>query len=158
MKQTSFSRKIIGKRENQFGGSLLKGKRKTKRPLSFKKPMHLVLKAERRIASQARTFELKKLISGVSKNYGVKIYALGFGGNHIHFAIQVTSREQYTAFVRRLSAAIVKHFKIKWQYRPFTLIVTFGRQFQAIKSYLFKNTAEFFGVATLEFLDEMTFG
>ena len=43
MKQINFG--FITQARFSFGGSLLEGKRKTARPLSTKKPIHLILKS-----------------------------------------------------------------------------------------------------------------
>ena len=60
MRQASFS--FIKDYRKEFGGSLLEGKRKTKRPLSTKHPLHLILKSSYSGVFAPGNISLEKLI------------------------------------------------------------------------------------------------
>ncbi|MBY0384781.1 hypothetical protein K2X05_06440, partial [bacterium] len=71
MKQLTF----IKKPPTEYGGSLLKARRKTERALNSRKPMHLVLKTK----STSSLFKQKKKLQTVlrkqAKTFGVKIFS-----------------------------------------------------------------------------------
>jgi REP element-mobilizing transposase RayT len=154
MKQQSlFKTKKIS---NKFGGSLLLGKRKSKRPLSIKKPIHLVLRTEEKrhkILFSPKDKHLLKLIRDTADRYQIKIYNFSVNWNHFHFVIKVQSREAYILFVRYLTSQIVAHLSKKYaqnlkglfSFRPFTRIVSWGRDFRKVSQYIEANIFESFG-------------
>lgn len=92
MRQVSFGfLKDYGK---EFGGALLEGKRKTKRPLSIKHPLHLVLKSTCSGAFAPGNIALEKLIRSQAKKFGLKIYDLALNWSHIHFILKIESRRR----------------------------------------------------------------
>lgn len=103
MKQQSFG--FITQQSNEFGGSLLKGQRKIKRPLSFSKPMHFVFKSEN--AKNHLTFvsyqrKLIEMINNISHRYGIKIYDQAINFNHIHCVVKPVNRDLYNEWIRHL--------------------------------------------------------
>lgn len=128
----------------QFGGDLLKGKRKSKRPLNPKLPIHLVLRADVTKSGtlmhwQTMTkFQIKKW----SQKFGVTICERAIAGNHIHLLIKFPDRENYNNFVRALAGMLASKTKLKWLARPFTRIVQKGRDFQHVTNYIIKNQLE----------------
>jgi REP element-mobilizing transposase RayT len=126
-----------------FGGDLQKGKRKTKRPLSTKKPMHVVIKSAGLVFA-VRTWRHREALQKASIKYGVKVYGSVFNGNHVHMVVMFSAREHYVAFVRDLTSAfarIVDRVGVFLQ-RPFTRIVDWGRDFRNMASYLELNRIE----------------
>jgi len=86
--------KFLGfqKRPLRFGGSELVGKRKDKRPLSFKNPTHLMFKSQ--TMTKMTSFvkhqnDIHKIIGKTAKQYSVKIYEISINFNHIHNALSV---------------------------------------------------------------------
>lgn len=71
MKQTSFG--FLRNYKKEFGGSLLAGKRKTKRPLSTKHPLHLVLKSSHKGLFNPGNLNLESLIRTQAKKFGIRI-------------------------------------------------------------------------------------
>ena len=142
MQQTTF----FPKEKPYFGGALLKGKRKTQRPLSKKNPIHLILKAKCPVL-----FQHKKTIEGAIKKYsekfGIKIYAQSMQKDHIHFNVRVHSRPMYKAFIRSLTAYLAKKVgQGLWKFRPFSRIAKWGRAFKIIQAYIEQNEREAQGV------------
>ncbi len=155
MKQLKF--KGIPKPFSEFGGSLLVNKRKGKRPLSFKSPQHVVFKSE--TVDKTTSFVkyksgIQKIISKTAKEFGVKIYNTSINFNHIHNAFLFSSREQYNTFVRVVIARIVAFLETKtgkslkglFNLRPYTRIVSWGRDFSRLLKYIVANTFEAEGV------------
>jgi len=71
MRQLGFSFQNDYKKE--FGGSLLSGKRKSARPLSTKKPIHLILKCTGKSVFNPSNRKLENPIRHQAKKYGKKI-------------------------------------------------------------------------------------
>jgi REP element-mobilizing transposase RayT len=136
-----------------FGGSLLVRKRKSKRPLSTRKPIHLVFRANSSRYFSPRDLHLKRIIHSAAERYKIKISSFAINWNHFHFLIKMESRESYNKFVRYLAAEIVRHLSNKYKksleglfvLRPFTRIVSWGKDFQNVCKYILANVGESFG-------------
>jgi REP element-mobilizing transposase RayT len=129
--------------EREFGGSLLKGKRKSTRPLSFKIPLHTVLKATNPYVLLQNRVLVERIIRSVSAKVGIKIHELAIHADHIHILISVLSRELYRKWVRTLTARLTILIpKLKWRLRPYTRPVKWGKDFQSVVSYLKWNDRE----------------
>ncbi len=163
MKQISFG--FIKSAKKYFGGQHLVGKRKSKRPLSTKKPIHLVLRSMNFKIFRPKNQSLKKLIHQIAQESGVKIYELAINWSHIHFVIKIQSREAYVRFVRVLNSKLTlalasarkrnsshksasKHLQSTvndlklFTLRPFTRILEWGRDYKNGISYLRLNQKE----------------
>jgi hypothetical protein len=159
-----------------FGGALLKRSNpKMKRPITTKRPMHLVLwsaVAKGSLSLLRKRRELANIILKQGQLHGVQIYKQANGGNHLHLVIRPSSRKAFQNFVRsvtglvarlvlgaergqvRLKAKLTKdneeqHLKNSkvqlWSRRPFTRIVEWGRDFKGVLNYLTQNTLEALG-------------
>jgi REP element-mobilizing transposase RayT len=105
MRQTGFS--FLKNYKKEFGGSLLVGKRKTQRPLSTKMPIHLVLKSSHSRLFRPDDLRLAHLFKKEARRFGIKVYDFAVNWNHIHFLIQIPSRESYVRFIRAVTSGIV---------------------------------------------------
>ena len=151
MRQASFSFLKVYKKE--FGGSLLEGKRKSKRPLSTKHPLHLILKSSCSGVFNPGNLSLEKLIRSQAKKFGIKIYELALNWSHIHFILKIESRKDYNKFIRSLTAVLAKqirklkpHLEVIFDLRPFTRIISWGRDFKRVLEYALLNQMEAFGM------------
>ena len=170
MKQTSFS--FLKDYKKEFGGSLLLGKRKTRRPLSTKAPIHLILKASQKRVFSPSNRSLHNLIRKTAKQFDVHVYDLAVNWSHIHFLIRIKSREDYVRFIRALSSllsqAVAKvqsnrdrknltdEFGLSEKFdsektklftlRPFTRILSWGRDLKTVFRYVMINQMEAFGL------------
>lgn len=115
---------------------------------------------------------IKGLVDTISKKYGVRIYQIAIVSNHIHMILRTKRRWLYRAFISSLTGQIAQHvmknqsFKnfaascagegVKkyekqqkeqnfWLHRPFTRILTWGRNFNICMNYLTQNTLEALG-------------
>ncbi len=170
-----------------FGGALLYKKRKSRRPLSKKDSIHLVLRSEWAMGKDSflarrNRQAIKVILLRFSKKFGVKIYQQAITSNHIHLLLRITNRTLYTAFIKAISGQIACHtmgqqsFKVFatsrkksaagdgskgaaeaksihqtpegfWQFRPFSRITNWGRDFKQCTGYLKQNILEAFGFA-----------
>jgi REP element-mobilizing transposase RayT len=138
--------------KNYFGGEHLKHKRKSKRPLDYKKTTHLVLRLKPLLPSllNPRDKNLRNGFQKIANKYNLKVYQLVFNHTHLHAAILIQNRAAYVAFIKELTSKIVEYFsrttKIKFRKiflnRPFTRIVDWGKGFRKLMSYFLKNERE----------------
>jgi len=148
MKQLSFG--FTGDYRREFGGSLLENKRKSKRVLSTKKPIHLVLKMSGQKFFNPGNRGLEELIQSQANKYKITVYRLSLNWSHMHLIIKLPSREAYNAFIRTLTALIVnaiakfKNETLKglFDLRPFTRILEWGRDFRTVLDYHDLNDLE----------------
>lgn len=142
MKQMKFSF-FKNDYKKAFGGSLLVGKRKSKRPLTTKSPIHLILKSDQRKVFQPFNKNLQSLILDTAKEFNVKIYDLALNWSHIHFLIKLKNKNDYNKFIRALTSRLaIKLGKKLFTLRPFTRIISWGRDFKNALQYILKNQKE----------------
>ena len=151
MRQTSFS--FMKDYKNEFGGSLLIGKRKTKRPLSTKQPIHLVLKSCHKSVFNPSNQSLKNLIGKQAKQFNIKIYDQALNWSHIHLLINLQNKSDYVKFIRALTSILSERIRQKrpeltsiFTLRPFTRIISWGRDFKNALSYQVINQLESLGL------------
>ncbi len=94
-----------------FGGSLLENKRKSRRPLSSKDSIHLVLrsswaKGKDSFLAKRNCKKIEYSIKKFAKKFGVRIYQQALNGNHIHLLLRITNRSLYRAFIKAVSGQI----------------------------------------------------
>lgn len=150
MRQSAFG--FIKDYKKEFGGALLDGKRKSRRPLSTKHPVHLVLKANQRFFNPTNQ-GLQKLIRNTAGKFGIKIYNLALVWNHIHLQIKIKDRKNYVQFIRALSSLIAqvviktKRLKEKlFTLRPYTRVLSWGRDLRNVFDYIIQNQMEAWGL------------
>ena len=149
------------KPKSMFGGALQRSHPKSKRPLSTKHAVHLVLKSN--LARGTKSFlsprnagKIESLIRKRAKIAGVRIYHFVNVGNHIHLVIRLHNRAAYANFVRTVTGLIARHVLgaqrnaakgLKfWQARPFTRLVSWGRDYNRLRDYYMeKNRIEALG-------------
>lgn len=97
-----------------FGGALLKGKRKSLRPLSSKDAIHFVMRScwargNDSFLSKRNRELIGSILTNFSKKFGVKIYERAINGNHIHLLLRITNRVLYKAFIKAVTGKIACH-------------------------------------------------
>jgi len=133
-----------------FGGGLLKGNPKTKRPLDSKLPIHLTLRARKSVLRLPKVFaKVNVIIRETAARHGVKVYKFANVGNHIHLALKIPRLGSWAAFIRELTGRIalacrdVYGEKGFWMFRPHTRIVRgWKKAFKIVKDYIYLNWCE----------------
>jgi putative transposase len=161
-----------------FGGKLLHGRRRSRRPLSSKEPIHLVIRSvwavgRHSLLRRENKREIENLITIFSHRFGVKVYRRAVASNHVHLVIRPIARTLYNKFIRALSGKIAsqvmrgqsfKEFKSLlagegvhaskeiqgkgqrfWQFRPFTRVLFWGRDYRQACGYVTQNLMEAIG-------------
>ena len=154
VRQQSFFKQKINK---FFGGSLRKSNPKTKRPNSTRQAIHLVLKSQYAVGkhSMLHSYNTKKIESVIlsqAKFWGVKIYHYVNVGNHLHLVIKLNKRRSFSPFIRTITGLIARHVlnaergsakKVQfWVARPFTRIISSGKDYLNINKYMKKIKAK----------------
>ena len=130
-----------------MGGDLNKGKRKTARPLSCKRPIHLVLKCKSSWNLRLERKRVNALASKYSKKFGVQIYKKSVQKDHFHLVISISNPHSYKKFIRSLTAALARQLgKGIWKLSPFSRVLSWGRDFKAVMAYVEQNELEALGV------------
>jgi REP element-mobilizing transposase RayT len=117
---------------------------------------------------------IHKILNQYAKKYSVRIYQIAIVSNHIHLVLRIPNVGAYRNFIRVITGAIAEHvmrrqsFKIFkqwvlktgdplsksesqgkgqqfWQFRPFTRILNWGRDYRACVRYLEQNRLEAMG-------------
>ena len=123
MKQRRFFRNSKSKREH--GGSLLLGRRRSKRPLSVKEPLHLVLRSDfaygKRSLTKHRSL-IERVIQKYSKRFRIRVYEKAIVTNHIHLLVKGQSKTELANFFRvtagQIAQEILKSFPILPSEKP----------------------------------------
>jgi REP element-mobilizing transposase RayT len=151
MRQLGFS--FLKDYKKEFGGELLLGKRKSKRPLSTKHPMHLVLRSDLRSVFRPTNISLHNLIQKLAKEYQIKIYDYALNWSHIHLVIRMKQKGDYVKFIRALTSILAQrirkthsHIDKVFTLRPFTRILTWGKDFRTALQYQVLNKLESHGL------------
>ena len=139
----------------EFGGDLLKGVRKSTRPISIKNSMHTTLRANEVGSSflLPRNIRLiRQAISSLSNLYGVRVYESSINSNHLHLLTKTRTREGYRSFLRTLSGTLAmqltgakkgaKLIRKFWAHRPWSRIVQWWRAFKIALNYVIRNQME----------------
>ena len=155
MRQISFP--ILKNYKPEFGGELLLGKRKAKRPLSTTTPTHLIFRADELKVFLPGNMKQEKLLSQLAERFHIKIYQKSFNWTHLHLLVTLPSREAYNSFVRLFTAGIVSLYEERngknqklFKLRPFTRVVSWGRDFKRVRNYHEKNNRESWGMTEEE--------
>ncbi len=146
--------------KKDFGGALLRGNAREKRPISLKRPLHLVMRSsmargQLSFLNQKRRKRIEDLLRRTAASNDVKLYRYANSGNHLHLIVLPSSREAFNSFVRAISGLIArltlgaekgsaKGLKF-WDARPFTRIIEWGRDFTRACAYVLQNRLEALG-------------
>lgn len=147
------------KSAKHFGGAYLKKSHaKTKRPITTKRSMHLVMRSS--LAKGEKSFlkyapAIQRLAQEQAKRFGVRVYRFANAGNHLHMIILPSSRSGFNSFVRSLSGLIARKVLGAergngkglqfWDQRPFTRILEWGKEYRGVVRYLVQNSLEALG-------------
>jgi len=144
-----------------FGGNLLKNSNaKVQRPISTRRAMHVVLrssllKGSRSLLVSKNAKAVDHIISCQAQKHGVKTYQLAKAHNHIHLVLLARTRQGFISFLRAVCGLVVRLLlgaqrgnpfgKNFWDQRPWTRIISWGKEFVGVSKYLEQNLLEAFG-------------
>lgn len=157
------------KRKTEHGGVFALGKRRSKRPLNLKQPLHLTLRSERAYGVRS-LLRHRPVIDAISKKaarrFRVRIYEKAICGNHMHLLVKAQTRFELQNFFRVLAGHVAqeilrihplqKHELLEaggapgckknqrkfWSLLLYSRILTWGREYLRVKRYVIQNTLE----------------
>ena len=118
-----------------------RGRRKGKRPLSSRHPIHIILKSKS-CDLKRKEREILRWWAIFGSKFGVKSYQIVVNLDHVHAIVRLHSPRLFTPFIRALAGTIARCLKVKWRGRPATRIATWGRDFKRLVKYLKLNFLE----------------
>src|SRR6476660_207554 len=101
-----FSRAQLGDIHSaEHGGDIRRGRRKIARPLSSRRPIHVVLRSERArgiwsLRHRSVEAKIKKTLKAQAARHGIKIYSFANAVTHLHLLVRAPRRDQFHAFLR----------------------------------------------------------
>lgn len=132
------------------GGEFRRGKRKTRRPLSSKRPLHCVLKSKLNVLFANKEW-IERNARRLSDKFCITAYAIAVNHDHIHLVLRIPGRREYKAFLRSLTSLLARKFgKGLFSLLPFTRVAAWGRDFRSLLDYLRKNREEAEGIRPYE--------
>lgn len=168
MQQISFFKSA----RRDHGGALSISKRRSRRPLSTKHPIHLTLRSELAKGPRALTRH-RPLVNFILKKsaalFRIRVYQKAICGNHLHFLVRGKRREDLQNFFRVLSGHIaqeilrqhplqetggapkegrgsplgcLKNRRKFWDLLLYSRLLTWGREFRIVHRYIQQNTLE----------------
>lgn len=153
--QFSFHGKGFERPKDWFGGSKLKSNPKSKRPLSTKYALHLVLRANASVLKKQSVFTaVDQTVASTCRKHGIRLYEYANVGNHLHLLIRLRAVSGWAAFIRELTGRLAQIASPNgcgrfWMCRPFTRIVRgWNRAYRTVKDYVWMNVLESEGLAT----------
>ncbi len=115
MKSTAKQLMLVGagKQEAAFGGALSSGRRKKKRPLNFKRPIHLVVRSSRAkgpwsFLTKRNASSVDRLLRQQARKHHLRLIGYVNVGNHLHIKLRAFSRDSFQAFLRSSMAMLAR--------------------------------------------------
>jgi hypothetical protein len=147
-----------------YGGNVRAGKRKIQRPFDRKRPVHLVFRSSRAkgewsFLNRRNKGRVHALLLELTQKYGIKLYQFENVGNHLHLLAKFPGRSELKTFLRvftqRLMFLVTGARKGNPRGRFFdgiaySKVISWGREFSAVKAYLWKNALESLGFSSRE--------
>lgn len=168
MRQKSFFKPL----SRELGGSLSLGKRRSRRPINTKNPLHITLRSD--LAKGQRSLVkhkilIRKTALKASKRFRVQIYEKAICGNHLHLLVRGKSKTDIQNFFRVLAGhiaqEILKQFPLSdkerggalkkgckknqrkfWSVLLYSRIVSWGKDFNNVTNYIIQNILEALGL------------
>jgi REP element-mobilizing transposase RayT len=134
-----------------FGGALLKGNARIARPLSTKKPVHMVMKSklakgERAFSKAKLSKQIEEVVKKLASENNIKLQRYANGGDHLHFVLNISSRKSFNIFLRAISGLIARITlgaergnpvdKQFWDNKPYTKILESSEELKAVSSIM----------------------
>ncbi|MBK7891565.1 MAG: hypothetical protein IPJ84_12235 [Bdellovibrionales bacterium] len=124
------------------------------RPLATKEAMHLVLRSDRaRGPKSLLKYDriVRAVIAKVASRRGVRIYRIVNAGNHLHITLKLSKQFLWRGFISGITGGIARAVGFErdesskqgfWNSRPFTRLISWGRDYNVVKDYHVLNQLE----------------
>ncbi|MAV91421.1 MAG: hypothetical protein CL676_08355 [Bdellovibrionaceae bacterium] len=134
---------LMPKPSLECGGSL-KNSRKQRRILCSKRPLHLVLKSKKKSLFKSRDF-IRRTLNRQGEKFNHRILTWSVQKDHIHILLRISDRQNYIKFIRAFTGLLARKLgRGIWKFRPFTRVLSWGRETWNVNNYIFRNEMEVF--------------
>src|SRR5882724_12148580 len=138
----------------EHGGAVRRGRRKLERPVSVRRPMHVVLTSQRArgpwsLRRHDRT--VRDALRAMAGRFGIKIYDFANVGTHLHLLVRARRRASFQGFLRSFAGIVARRVTGARRGRPtgrffvgiaWSRVVNWGRDYLGVRHYVFRNTIE----------------
>src|SRR6267378_6428069 len=95
----------------EHGGAIRRGRRKLERPVSVRRPMHVVLTSHKaRGPWSLRKHEgvVRDTLRAMAYRFGIRIYDFANVGTHMHLLVRARRRDSFQAFLRSFAGIVAR--------------------------------------------------
>ena len=136
------------------GGAIRRGRRKLERPISTRRPMHVVLTSNRaRGAWSLRKHDqmVKRALRALAHRFEIRVYSFANVGSHLHLLVRARRREAFQGFLRSFAGIVARRVTGARRGRPcgrffnalaWSRVVGWGRDYLGVRHYVFRNAIE----------------
>ena len=138
----------------QHGGDVRRGLRKLDRPVSTRRPMHVVLASHRARGPWSLRKHDRAVREGLrrmARRFDVRIYDFANVGSHLHLVLRARRREGFQGFLRSFAGLVARRIMGATRGRPrgrffdglaWSRVVSWGRDYWGLRHYVFRNQIE----------------
>jgi REP element-mobilizing transposase RayT len=138
----------------QHGGQVRRGQRKLERPVSTRRPMHVVLTSHRaRGGWSLRKHDraIRQVLRRMARRFDVRVYDFANVGSHLHLVLRARRREGFQGFLRSFVGIVARRVTGAERARPrgpffdglaWSRVVSWGRDYWGLRNYVFRNEIE----------------
>ena len=155
MQQSLFSRDIRAElARTVHGGEVRRGLRKLERPVSTRRPMHVVLVSRRAVGSWSllqHRRAVREALRQMAGRFGIRIYDFANVGTHLHLLVRARRRDAFQAFLRSFAGIVARRVTGARRGRPigrffsdlaWSRVVSWGRDYVGVRHYVLRNQIE----------------
>jgi REP element-mobilizing transposase RayT len=138
----------------EHGGAVRRGCRKLERPVSVRRPMHVVLssdKARGPWSLRKHAPAVQEALRAMAQRFAIRIYDFANVGSHLHLLVRARRRESFQAFLRSFAGIVARRVTGARRGRPcgrffsgiaWSRVVGWGRDYLGVRHYVFRNQIE----------------
>jgi REP element-mobilizing transposase RayT len=140
----------------RHGGDERVGRRKIERPVSTRRPMHVTLhsgKARGHWSLRRHERAVREALRECAARHRIKVYDFANVGSHVHLLIRARRRPDFQAFLRSFAGIVARNVTGArrglplragpfWSGLAWSRVVTWGREYGAVRRYIFHNQVE----------------
>jgi len=136
----------------QHGGDVRRGKRKLERPVSTRRPMHVVLTSQRArgpLSLRKHERTVREVLRRMARRFEVRIYDFANVGSHLHIVLRARRREGFQGFLRSFAGVVARRITgaerghrrgrffdgLAW-----SRVVSWGRDYWGLRHYVFSQS------------------
>jgi REP element-mobilizing transposase RayT len=155
MQRPLFAREVQAElARTEHGGTVRQGRRKLERPVSTRRPMHVVLTSYRaRGPWSLRKHDraVRDALGEMARRFGIRVYDFANVGSHLHLLVRARRREAFHGFLRSFVGIVARLVTGARRGRPsgrffsglaWSRVVAWGRDYIGVRHYVFRNEIE----------------